>query len=136
MKSVLARLALLTTLIVALVASLVVAPSAQTTAPDILGEWEITTLSPLGENTNTVEIRKEGEVFKAMAKSPAGERPYDSIRVDGTNVTLVLTVDFQGSPMIITYSGTTDGKVMNGACDFGGLADGSWSAKRKEAEAK
>ena len=46
-------------------------------------------------------------------------------------MTIVLTIDYQGSPMVITYTGTTDGKTMSGDADFGGLAQGSWSAARK-----
>jgi hypothetical protein len=113
----------------------VAAPFAQTTASaDFLGEWDLTTLSPVGENTNTVEFRKDGDAIKAIAKSPQGERPYDSTSVDGNKVTLVLTIDFQGQPMTITYSGTLSDKSIDGSADFGGLAMGSFSAKRKAAE--
>lgn len=120
---------------VLLLASLAGWASAQTPASsDVLGEWELTTLSPVGENTNTVEFRKAGDTITAVAKSPQGERPYDSTTVDGNKVTLVLTVDFQGQPMVITYMGTVADKSIDGSADFGGLAQGSFSAKRKEAE--
>lgn len=113
---------------------LVTAPFAQApTAPDLLGEWELTTLSPVGENTNTVEFRTDTDGVKAVAKSPQGERPYDSTAVEGNKVTLVLTIDFQGQPMTITYMGTVSEKSIDGSADFGGLAMGSFSAKRKEA---
>jgi hypothetical protein len=46
----------------------------------------------------------------------------------GADVTLVLTIDYQGSPMTMTYTGTLDGKKMGGDVDFGGLATGTWSA--------
>ena len=102
-------------------------------APDVLGEWDLTTISPVGENTNTVEFKKDGDSIKAVAKSPQGERPYDSTAVEGNKVTLVLTIDFQGQPMTITYMGTVSDKSIDGSADFGGLAMGSFSAKRKEA---
>lgn len=104
-------------------------------APSVIGEWELTTVSPMGENTNTVEFKQDGEAIKAFAKSPQGERPYDSTAVEGDKVTLVMTIDFQGQPMTITYSGTVSGTDINGAADFGGLAQGSFSAKKKAAEA-
>jgi hypothetical protein len=108
-------------------------PRAQAAPPaDVVGEWEITTLSPVGESTNTVEFKKDGDALKAIAKSPQGERPYDSVQLDGAKLTLVLTIDFQGQPMVITYQGTVDEKVINGAADFGGMATGTFSAKRKE----
>ena len=34
-------------------------------APDVLGEWELTTNSPVGETTNTVEFRKDNDALKA-----------------------------------------------------------------------
>jgi hypothetical protein len=110
-----------------------VLPFAQTaSAPTVLGEWDLTTISPVGENTNTVEFRKDGETLKAFAKGPQGERPYDSMQLDGAKLTLVLTIDFQGQPMVITYSGTVDDTSINGSADFGGLALGTFSATRKE----
>ncbi|HUR32648.1 MAG TPA: hypothetical protein VM032_02565 [Vicinamibacterales bacterium] len=109
-------------------------PLAQAAATDVTGEWDLTTLSPVGESTNTVEFKKDGEAWKAIAKSPQGERPYDSVAVDGDKVTLVLTIDFQGQPMTITYLGTVADKSINGSADFGGLAMGSFSATRKVAD--
>lgn len=102
-------------------------------APEVFGEWEMTTISPVGENTNTVEFKKDGDTVKAVAKSPQGERPYDSTAVDGNKVTLVLTIDFQGQPMTITYMGTLAEDQINGSADFGGLAQGTFSAKKKDA---
>lgn len=124
-------------LLLALLALLLIAaPSTAQTPDGVFGEWDVTTLSPLGENTNTLEFRKDGETVKAVAKSPQGERPYDSVSVDGDKVTLVLTINFQGQPMTITYSGTRTGDQIDGSADFGGLAQGSFSAKRKPVEAK
>lgn len=108
-------------------------PMAQTASPKVLGEWELTTLSPVGETTNTVEFKMDGETFKAIAKGAQGERPYDSAALDGDKVTLVLTIDYQGQPMTISYMGTVSDDAINGSADFGGLAQGSFSAKRKDA---
>lgn len=120
---------LLTALLFVFAASLTFAQGA-----DVVGEWDLTTVSPMGENTNTVEFKKDGETLEATAKSAQGERPYDSTALEGDKLTLVLTVDFQGQPMVITYSGTVTGTEINGAADFGGLAMGSFSAKKKVAE--
>jgi hypothetical protein len=117
------------------VLGLLAAPSAQDDLSAIVGDWELTTLSPLGESTTNVTISKEGEGIKAVAKGAQGERAYDSAAIKGSDVTLVITIEFQGSPMIITYNGTvTDGAAINGSADFGGLAEGSFSAKRKPKE--
>jgi hypothetical protein len=114
------------------VMALAASPIARSQATvDIIGNWDITTVSPLGESTNAMVISKEGDDLKAMAKGERGERPYDKIGLDGSSVTLVLTIDYQGAPMVITYTGTVDGQNMSGDADFGGLAQGSWSAVRK-----
>ena len=112
---------------------LATAASSFAQAPNVIGEWDLTTISPVGENTNTVEFRKDGDAIKAFAKGPQGERAYDSTQVDGNKVTLVMTIDFQGQPMTITYMGTLADNQINGTADFGGMAQGSFSAKKKDA---
>src|SRR5262245_54440110 len=98
---------------------------------DIVGTWEMTTNSPEGTTTNTMVVSNVDGKLKAVAKSERGERPYDSVEVQGDNVTIVLTITYQGSPMVITYTGRIDKTEMSGAADFGGLAQGTWSAARK-----
>lgn len=93
-----------------------------------LGSWDFTTISPEGEFKSMLVIREEDGKLKAFAKSPQGERPYDSIAVDGAKITMVLTIPYNGSPMIITYTGKLDKATMEGEADFGGLATGTWSA--------
>ena len=105
--------------------SLVAAAAAQKAA---VGTWNFTTLSPEGESKSTLVISEDGGKLKAVAKSERGERPYDSIEVDGNKITLVLTISYNGSPMTITYTGKIDADKMEGEADFGGLATGTWSA--------
>jgi hypothetical protein len=96
-----------------------------------VGNWELTTSSPEGTFVSQVEIREEGGKLVAVGKSPRGERPYDSIAVDGSRIVLVITISYNGTPMTITYRGEIKGKEMSGDADYGGLATGSWSAARK-----
>jgi len=93
-----------------------------------VGTWSFTTISPEGETKSTLVISEEGGKLKAMAKGERGERAYDSVAVDGSNITLVLTISYNGSPMTITYTGKIDKEKMEGEADFGGLATGTWSA--------
>ncbi len=93
-----------------------------------IGAWAFTTLSPEGETKSTLVISEDGGKYKAVAKGERGERPYDSIAVEGSKITLVLTISYNGSPMTITYTGTIDKDTMGGEADFGGLATGTWSA--------
>lgn len=100
-------------------------------APDIVGSWAMTTNSPQGENTNTMVVTREGDTLKAVARSDRGERPYDSISLSGDTVTIVMTISFSGAPMTITYTGKVSGTSMTGDADFGGMAQGSWSAAKQ-----
>lgn len=98
---------------------------------DVVGSWEFTTQSPEGERTNTMVISRDGDKLKAVAKGAQGERPYDGIDVKGDAITVQLTINYNGSPMVIVYSGKVDGNNMSGDADFGGLASGTWQAVRK-----
>jgi len=95
-----------------------------------LGSWDLTTVSPEGEFKSVLVVREEDGKLKAVGKSPQGERPYDSIAVDGSTITMVVTIDYNGSPMVITYTGKFDKAKMEGEADYGGLATGTWSANR------
>jgi hypothetical protein len=96
-----------------------------------LGTWDLTTVSPEGTFNSVMEVRQEGDKLVAVGKSPQGERPYDSVAVEGSNITLVITISYNGSPMTITYVGKIDGAKIEGSADYGGLATGTFSAAKK-----
>lgn len=116
-----------------LTSAVVAVPRAQApeAALDIVGNWDVTTVSPISETTNPMEVTKNGDTLKAVAKGDGGELPYDEVKLSGNNVKLVLTINYEGSPMTITYTGIVDGTKMSGDADFGGLATGTWSAVKK-----
>jgi hypothetical protein len=93
-----------------------------------LGTWDLTTISPEGEFKSTLVVREEGGKLVAVGKSAQGERPYDKVAVEGENITLVVTISYNGSPMVITYTGKVGKEKMEGEADYGGLATGTWSA--------
>ena len=111
--------------------SLVLAAAAVRAQSAAVGSWELTTSSPEGTFVSQLEIRDEGGKLVAVGKSPRGERPYDSIAVDGSRIVLVITISYNGTPMTITYRGEINGKEMSGDADYGGMATGSWSATRQ-----
>jgi len=111
----------------ALLALVVSASSAFAQKPGV-GSWDLTTISPEGEFKSTLVVREEGGKLVAVGKSAQGERPYDSVAVEGSKITLVITISYNGSPMVITYNGAIDKDKMGGEADYGGLATGTWSA--------
>ena len=108
--------------------ALVVSASSAFAQKPAVGTWAFTTISPEGETKSTLVISEDGGKYTAMAKSERGERPYDSVAVEGNTISLVLTISYNGSPMTITYNGKIDKDKMEGEADFGGLATGTWSA--------
>lgn len=94
----------------------------------VVGAWDITIESPQGTRTSLLVIKQEGDKLTAAMKSERGERPLKSINVTGNDITMVMTIQFQGDEMTITYKGKVESDSMKGDADFGGLASGSWSA--------
>jgi hypothetical protein len=93
-----------------------------------IGSWDMTVVSPISETKSTLVVKEEAGTLTAVAKSEQGERPLDKVAVDGAKITMVITISYEGSPMVITYTGTVEKGKMGGEADFGGLATGTWSA--------
>ncbi|HJQ71449.1 MAG TPA: hypothetical protein VKA70_20895 [Blastocatellia bacterium] len=97
-------------------------------APTVVGNWDMTVESPQGKRTNTLMIKQEGDKLSGVVKGARGERPLDSVMLKGDEITMVMKVQFQGQDMVITYTGKVEKDMMKGKADFGGLAEGEWSA--------
>ncbi|HXG93674.1 MAG TPA: hypothetical protein VNN73_15120 [Blastocatellia bacterium] len=95
---------------------------------NVVGSWDITIESPQGTRTSLLVIKQEGDKLVGAMKSPRGERPLKSVELKGNDVTMVMTIPFQGDEMTITYKGKVEKDSMKGEADFGGLASGPWSA--------
>ena len=97
-------------------------------AQSVTGDWDVTVVSPQGERTSKVTFTQDGENLKAMMG------PYTVTgSVKGSDVTIKYTVKFQDNDLPITMTGKLAGDTMKGEADFGGLAQGDWSAKKSSA---
>jgi len=94
----------------------------------VVGEWDMTVNSPQGTRTLLLKLKQEGDKLTGTVKSPRGEAPLTSAELKGSDITMVMTVQFQGGDMVITYTGKVEKDSMKGDADFGGLAQGDWSA--------
>ena len=99
---------------------------AQTT---VAGDWDVTINSPQGANTSKVTFKQDANKLDGMIKSPAGETPIGGI-IDADEVKVAFTINFQGMPFEIKLNGKLVGDTMAGKADFGGFAEGDWTAKR------
>jgi len=94
----------------------------------VVGTWDITIESPQGKRESQLVIKQDGGKLTGALKSPRGERPLDSVKVEGSDITFVMTANVQGQDMVMTYKGKIEKESMKGDADFGGFATGSWSA--------
>ena len=94
-------------------------------AQSVAGDWDVTVVSPQGERTMKVTFTQDGENLKGSM----GPLPVTGT-VKGSDVTLKYTVKFQDNDLPITMTGKLAGDAMKGEADFGGLAQGDWSAKK------
>jgi hypothetical protein len=105
---------------------------AQTT---VSGDWDVTIQSPQGANTVRVTLKQDGEKVTGIFKSPQGELPFEGGTLTGNELKFAFSVPFQGAPLQITLTGKVEGESVTGKADFGGFAEGDWSAKRVDAAA-
>jgi hypothetical protein len=108
---------------------IVCAPAIAIGQASVAGDWDLTINSPQGARTAPVSLKQDGEKITGMFKSQAGELPIEGT-ITGNDVKLAFTINFQGQPLPITMTGTVDAAAMAGKADFGGFAEGEFSAKR------
>jgi hypothetical protein len=108
------------------------APAFSQTA--ISGDWDVTVNSPQGANTTLVTFKQDGEKISGVFRSPRGELPFDGGTLTGGELKFTFTVNTQGMQLPITLTGKIEGVTMAGKADFGGFAEGDWTAKRATGE--
>jgi hypothetical protein len=97
--------------------------------PNVSGEWDITVNSPQGASTTRTSLKQDGDKLNGLFKSPAGELPFTG-SVVGDEVKFTFTINFQGMPLEIKMTGKAEADAISGKADFGGFAEGDWTAKR------
>lgn len=116
-----------------LLAMLLLMPGLAFAQTNVAGDWDVTLQSPQGTNTVLVTFKQDGEKVSGIFKSPQGELPFEGGTLTGNDLKFAFTVNFQGNALIIALTGKVDGATMTGKADFGGFAEGDWSAKRAAA---
>jgi hypothetical protein len=106
--------------------------SAQTT---VAGSWDVTINSPQGANTSLVVFKQDGDKVSGVLKGRAGELPFEGGTLTGNDLKFSFTINTQGMQLPITLTGKVEGDTMSGKADFGGFAEGDWTAKRALATA-
>jgi hypothetical protein len=112
---------------------LIAAPSFAQTS--VSGDWEVTILSPQGPSTATATLKQDGDKVSGVLKGPQGQLPFEGGTLTGDELKFQFSINFQGTPLAITLTGKVKDTTIEGKADFGGMAEGEWTAKRVEATA-
>ncbi len=111
---------------------LMLASYAGAQAPDITGDWDLTILSPEGTHKAKAQFKQTGEKLAGSIKGDTDAVTLEGT-VTGTQIKFLFVVKYEGSDLPITLAGAVDGKAIKGTADFGGMAQGEWSAERSPA---
>jgi hypothetical protein len=118
------RLPMISFLFLVLCATTVVAQT-----PNAAGTWDATLTSPQGTFNVQMILKQDGEKVSGVIKSARGEVPVEGTS-NGKELKLKYTIKFQENDMLITLTGALDAASIKGTADYGGMADGEFTAKR------
>jgi hypothetical protein len=99
---------------------------------DVTGKWLFTVETSAGPGTPTVTLKQDGEKLTGHYSSQTlGEADLTGT-VRGQSVNFTFDADLQGTLVKVTYAATIENKdAMKGTIDIGGLATGTFTAKRQ-----
>ena len=99
---------------------------------DVTGKWTFDVTTSAGSGTPAVTFKQSGETLTGHYSSTnLGEADLTGT-VKGTDIAFKFTGTVQGMSVEVTYSGTIESNnEMKGKLDIGGLAQGTFTAKRQ-----
>jgi hypothetical protein len=102
------------------------------TKVDLTGKWLFSVTTDAGTGTPTVTLKQQGDSLSGHYSSQTlGEADLKGTAKAG-KITFHFETELQGTKLTVTYSGTVDTKdSMKGSVDIGGMATGSFTAKRQ-----
>ncbi len=110
-------------------ALLMSAPTDGMAQTSVAGDWTFSISSPEGDFDLPVTITQEGETLALVGRGEFSPLVMTGA-LEGSEVSWSWDLDFQGTPLDVVLAGTVMEGSMSGFADFGGLAEGSWSASR------
>jgi hypothetical protein len=122
---------LLVPIIVLATASIPSASAAQSSPVDLTGKWLFTVNTDGGSGTPTVTLTQKGDSLTGHYSSQLlGEADLKGTVKDG-KFSFSLQGNVQGTAVTVTYTGTIETKdTLKGSVDLGGMASGTFTAKR------
>jgi hypothetical protein len=98
---------------------------------DLTGKWLFTVTTDGGSGTPTVTLTQKGDSLTGHYSSQLlGEADLKGTVKDG-KFSFALQGSVQGTAVPVTYTGTIESKdALKGSVDLGGMASGTFTAKR------
>ena len=119
--------------IVMLATASIASASAAQSSPsvDLTGKWLFTVNTDGGSGTPTVTLTQKGDSLTGHYSSQLlGESELKGSAKDG-KFSFTLQASVQGTAVTVTYTGTIESKdALKGSVDLGGVASGTFTAKR------
>jgi hypothetical protein len=96
----------------------------------IEGSWALNLISPDGTFDIPLTITQEGDSL--VARIPTGS-VFLTGHETSTGVEFFWPLVYQGTDLPTTLTGSYRDGIWSGSADFGGLAEGTWTARRAPA---
>ena len=93
---------------------------------DVTGTWDFVVELDIGGGEPVFVFEQEGEELTGTYQGTFG-----TADVTGTVTGNQIEFRFGGEAAQAVYVGTIDGDTMQGTCDYGGVGEGNWEAKRR-----
>jgi hypothetical protein len=108
--------------------------SAQTASAQssVAGNWDAVMNTPGGTVPLKLVFVVDGEKLTGTAKRSRGDVALVGT-VKGSDISFSYTIDYNGNPFTVSFSGKVDGDRINGVVLMGSTED-AWSATRAKAE--
>ena len=112
----------------------VTTPSFAADPAKVAGDWTLTIESPNGTATPSASFKQDGENLTGTYKGRFGESPLKGT-IKGSDIKFTVSITTPNGDIQLEYSGTVDGDNMKGTVAFGSMGQGSFTGKRKTADA-
>ncbi|HEY2867011.1 MAG TPA: hypothetical protein VGJ02_07960 [Pyrinomonadaceae bacterium] len=95
----------------------------------VAGEWNATFGTPGGPQPLGLVFKVDGEKLTGTASRSRGDVALAGT-IKGDDITFSYTIDYNGNPVTLTFTGKVKGDEMGGTVTFNESATDDWSAKR------
>ena len=97
---------------------------------DVSGDWEMTRVTPRGEQTTTITFKQDGENLAVTTTGMGGQEITGTGTVKGQDIEWTITMSTPRGEFTMTYKGKVEGDTMSGTSQMGERTV-DWNAKRK-----